>query len=207
MILSHPLKGTIKRASNFLLVNISFCTIKGIFSHCCDNSLHGRALLYKGSLRFSSSLLFSVESSPSRFEPATYLLAVGWPFNYTTMAYSNRLHHSLNQLRHTTKSYCYNTVYKTAAAISKYCYCTQKRTGLHMKALNKLPPYTEKRKSIFPNIRIRKFRMEQLQSHIRLTASSYMGKQLRISSYIRKPFLIYHFATDPLCISSYMRII
>ncbi len=33
---------------------------------------------------------------------------------------------------------------------------------------------------------IRKFRMEQLQSHIWLTASSYMGKYLRVSSYIRK---------------------
>ncbi len=32
--------------------------------------------------------------------------------------------------------------------------------------------------------------VEQLQSHILLTASSYMGKYLRISSYIRKPFLI-----------------
>ncbi len=31
--------------------------------------------------------------------------------------------------------------------------------------------------------------MEQLQSHIWLTASSYMTKYLRISSYIRKPFL------------------
>ncbi len=38
---------------------------------------------------------------------------------------------------------------------------------------------------------IRKFRREQLQSHIWLTASSYMGKCLRISSYIRKPYLIY----------------
>jgi hypothetical protein len=38
---------------------------------------------------------------------------------------------------------------------------------------------------------IRKFILEQLQSHIWLTASSYMGKYLRISSYIRKPFLIY----------------
>jgi hypothetical protein len=34
---------------------------------------------------------------------------------------------------------------------------------------------------------IRKFRMEQLQSHMWLTASSYMGKYLRISSCIRKP--------------------
>ncbi len=52
---------------------------------------------------------------------------------------------------------------------------------------------------------IRKFRMEQLQSHIWLTASSSMGKYLRISSYIRKPFLIYDFATAPLWISLYMR--
>ncbi len=52
---------------------------------------------------------------------------------------------------------------------------------------------------------IRKFRMEQLQSHLWLTASSYMGKYLRISSYIRKPFLIYDFATAPFWISLYMR--
>ncbi len=39
--------------------------------------------------------------------------------------------------------------------------------------------------------------MEQLQSHIWLTASSYMVKYLRISPYIRKPFLIYDFATAP----------
>jgi hypothetical protein len=32
-----------------------------------------------------------------------------------------------------------------------------------------------------------------------------MGKYLRISSYIRKPFLIYDFATAPLLISLYMR--
>ncbi len=30
-----------------------------------------------------------------------------------------------------------------------------------------------------------------------LTASLYMGEYLRISSYIRKPFLIYDFATAP----------
>jgi hypothetical protein len=47
--------------------------------------------------------------------------------------------------------------------------------------------------------------MEQLQSHIWLTASSYMVIYLRISSYIRKPFLIYDFATAPFCISLYMR--
>jgi hypothetical protein len=45
---------------------------------------------------------------------------------------------------------------------------------------------------------IRKFRIVQLQSHIGRTASSYTGKYLRISSYIRKPFLIYDFATAPL---------
>ncbi len=38
---------------------------------------------------------------------------------------------------------------------------------------------------------IKKFRVEHLKSHIWQTASSYMGKYLRISSYIRKPFLIY----------------
>ncbi len=52
---------------------------------------------------------------------------------------------------------------------------------------------------------IGKFRVEQLQSHIWLTASSYMGKYFCISSYIRKPFLIYVFATAPLWISLYMR--
>ncbi len=36
---------------------------------------------------------------------------------------------------------------------------------------------------------MRKFRVEQLQSHIWLTASSYMWKYFCISSYIRKPFL------------------
>ncbi len=38
---------------------------------------------------------------------------------------------------------------------------------------------------------IRKFRMGQLQNDIWKTASSYMGKYLRISSYIRKPFLMW----------------
>jgi hypothetical protein len=52
---------------------------------------------------------------------------------------------------------------------------------------------------------IGKFWVEQLQSHIWLTASSYMTKYLRISSYIRKPFLIYDFATASLWIPLYMR--
>ncbi len=34
-------------------------------------------------------------------------------------------------------------------------------------------------------------------------ASPYMGKYLRISSYIRRPFLIYDFTTAPLRISLY----
>ncbi len=42
------------------------------------------------------------------------------------------------------------------------------------------------------------------KSHIRLTASTNMVKYLRISSYIRKPFLIYDFATDLTWISLYM---
>jgi hypothetical protein len=36
---------------------------------------------------------------------------------------------------------------------------------------------------------IRKFIMEQLQSHIWLTTSAYIVKSLHISSYMRKPFL------------------
>ncbi len=43
---------------------------------------------------------------------------------------------------------------------------------------------------------IRKFRRDRLQSHIWLTASSYMVKYLRISSYIRKPFLLYDSASE-----------
>jgi hypothetical protein len=43
---------------------------------------------------------------------------------------------------------------------------------------------------------IRKFRRDRVQSHILLTASSDTTKYLRISSYIRKPFLIYDFAPD-----------
>jgi hypothetical protein len=46
---------------------------------------------------------------------------------------------------------------------------------------------------------IRKFRVEQLQSHMTNgLLTSYMVKYLLISSYIRKPFLIYDFATAPL---------
>ncbi len=61
------------------------------------------------------------------------------------------------------------------------------------------------KKKINVSLSKRKFRMEQLQSYIWLTASSYMGKYLHISSYIRKPFLIYDFSTDPIWISLNMR--
>ncbi len=67
-----------------------------------------------------------------------------------------------------------------------------------------LGPTLIKKKIKFSSYR-RKFRVEQLQSHIWLTASSNMGNYLRNSSYIRKPFLIYDFATAPLGISLYMR--
>ncbi len=50
---------------------------------------------------------------------------------------------------------------------------------------------------------MRKFRWDREQSHIWLTASLYMVKYLRISSYIRKPFLICDFAPDPFLISIY----
>jgi hypothetical protein len=52
---------------------------------------------------------------------------------------------------------------------------------------------------------IGKFRVEQLQSHIWLTASLYIGKYFLISSYNRKTFLIYDLPTAPLWISLYMR--
>ncbi len=49
---------------------------------------------------------------------------------------------------------------------------------------------TEKKKIKFCSY-IRIFRWDQVQSHIWLTASSYMVKYLRISSYIRNPYLTY----------------
>ncbi len=46
---------------------------------------------------------------------------------------------------------------------------------------------------------IRKFRVHGAVAKSYMTyGSSYIGKYLRISSYIRKPFLIYAFATAPL---------
>jgi hypothetical protein len=55
---------------------------------------------------------------------------------------------------------------------------------------NRQEDYTDKKENkIF--LLYKEFRREQLQSHTKLTASSYMTKNLRISTYIRNPFLIY----------------
>ncbi len=85
-----------------------------------------------------------------------------------------------------------------------YCHCS-----FHHSINHPFPPATKlgtlMKKKIIYSSNIRKFRMEQLRSHIWLTASSYMTKYLCISSYIRKPFLIYDFATAPSWISLYMR--
>ncbi len=58
--------------------------------------------------------------------------------------------------------------------------------------VNKGHPAALIKKKIKFSLYIRKFRVKQLQSHIWLTASSYMGKYLLISSYNRKPFPIWH---------------
>ncbi len=64
----------------------------------------------------------------------------------------------------------------------------------------------DKRKEKKISSYIMKFRRDQLQSHIWLTAPSYfLVKYLHISSYIRNPFLIYDFVRDPIWISFYMR--
>ncbi len=56
--------------------------------------------------------------------------------------------------------------------------------------------YTDRKKIKFSSY-IRKFRWDFLQSHIWLTASSYMTKYLRIFSYIKKPLLIYDLQQIP----------
>ncbi len=64
--------------------------------------------------------------------------------------------------------------------------------------------YSDKKKIKFSSY-IRKSRRERLQSHIWLTVFSYMTKYCRISSYIRKPFHVFDFATAPIWISWNMR--
>ncbi len=85
-------------------------------------------------------------------------------------------------------------IYETILKWKFSWHCTYKRTNVRTENI-KFSSYT------------RKFRMEQLQlqGHIWLTAFAYMGKYLRISSLIRKPFLLYDFATAPLWNSLYMR--
>jgi hypothetical protein len=62
--------------------------------------------------------------------------------------------------------------------------------------------YTDKKENI---IFLIYKEIKRVQGHVWQTASSYMGKNLRISSYIRRPFLINDFAPDPIWISLYMR--
>ncbi len=65
-------------------------------------------------------------------------------------------------------------------------------------------PYTDKKGNKILLI-YKEIQRDQVQSHIWVTASLYVAKYLRISSYIRKPFLMYDFAPDPLWISLYIR--
>ncbi len=58
------------------------------------------------------------------------------------------------------------------------------------------------KKKIF--LKCKEIRRDRVQSHTWLTASSYMVTYLRISSYMKKPFLIYDFAPDPIWIPLYM---
>ncbi len=44
----------------------------------------------------------------------------------------------------------------------------------------------------------KEMKRDRVQSHIWVTASSSMVKYLRISTYTRKPFLIYDFANAPI---------
>ncbi len=56
--------------------------------------------------------------------------------------------------------------------------------------------YTEKKENEISLI-YNEIQRDRVQSHIWLTASSYMVKKLHVSSYIEKPFLIYDFAPIP----------
>ncbi len=60
--------------------------------------------------------------------------------------------------------------------------------------------YTDKKEKKI-SLNYKEIHRDRVQSHIWLTASLYMG----ISSYIKKPFLIYDFAPAPISISLYMR--
>jgi hypothetical protein len=61
-----------------------------------------------------------------------------------------------------------------------------------------LAPYTDKKENQIFLIYKETQSGAVANSYMIITASSFMGKYFRISSYIRKPFLIYDFATAPL---------
>ncbi len=64
--------------------------------------------------------------------------------------------------------------------------------------------YTDKKgNTIF--LICKEIQRDRVQSHMWLMAPSYMVKYLRLSSHIRKPFIIYDFAPDPIWISLCMR--
>ncbi len=65
--------------------------------------------------------------------------------------------------------------------------------------------YTLLNKKIKFSSFIRIFRWDRVQSYVLLTASLYIVNYLRIPAYIRKLFLIYDFAPDPILTSLYMR--
>ncbi len=79
--------------------------------------------------------------------------------------------------------------------IEKHCCTFSRLLGIRVHFVTPFQAGTLIKKEIKFSSYLRKFRRDRLQSHIWLTASSYMIKCLRISSYIRKPFLIYDFAT------------
>jgi hypothetical protein len=72
---------------------------------------------------------------------------------------------------------------------------------VRMLNINTLVPRTDKKEEKISLI----YKEIQKGSGAWLTPSSYMTKSWRIFSYIRKPFLIYDFALDPIWISLYMR--
>jgi hypothetical protein len=64
--------------------------------------------------------------------------------------------------------------------------------------------HTDKKKIKFFSY-VRKFRVEQSQSHMWGRVSLYMRKCANISPYMRRPLVIYDFATAPYWISLYMK--
>ncbi len=92
--------------------------------------------------------------------------------------------HEQNHTRKTGPSY---SMTAPCAGILEHSMGARNQVGI---GLSDRPATLIKKKIKFSSY-IRKSRVEQLQSHIWLTASSYMGKYFPISSYIKKPLLIY----------------